>query len=290
MENKQITVGLPFYNPGKYLELAIISVLSQTYQNWRLILLDDGSTDQISNLIALKYSKTDNRISFLSDGENKGLVYRLNQLTSKLESEYYARMDADDIMYPTRLEKQILFLESNKDKQLCGSHAVIINEKNELNRGLNFLWPKSKINFLKSNTVIHPTLLIRSSWARINKYDEKWTRMEDLELWFRSFESSQCGLIEENLLFYRKFARSYKKVKLTEINKRKFYNHLKKKENLLTFKTWILLLVVSTVKQIVYPFLMYINANYSRQLSWDVKLDSLYILRNFQSKSSFNNA
>ena len=102
-----VTIGLPFYNDRLTLELAIKSIFAQTYKNWELILVDDGSTDGSLN-IAKKI--TDKRVRIISDEKNKGLIFRLNQIASLAKGKYLARMDADDLMQPTRIEKQVEFL------------------------------------------------------------------------------------------------------------------------------------------------------------------------------------
>ena len=104
-----VYVGIPFYNAEKYLDYAIRSVLNQTYTNWKMTLIDDGSTDS-SLALARKYT-SDTRVKVISDGRNKGLVYRLNELVKLSDCKYFVRMDADDIMHPQRLEKQLRYLE-----------------------------------------------------------------------------------------------------------------------------------------------------------------------------------
>ncbi len=83
----RLCIGISFYNAGEFLDYAICSVLNQTYKNWKLLLLNDGSTDNSLD-IAMKY-QGDPRIEVLSDGENRGLIYRLNQLISLCESKYF---------------------------------------------------------------------------------------------------------------------------------------------------------------------------------------------------------
>ena len=107
-----VTIGLPFYNAEKYLALAIESVLQQTYTNWELLLLDDGSTDN-SLSIAQSYAQKDSRIKVISDGKNKNLATRLNELPSLAQGLYLARMDADDIMHSARIVKTIISIESS---------------------------------------------------------------------------------------------------------------------------------------------------------------------------------
>src|SRR5690606_21713898 len=109
-----VTIAIPFYNGEKYLELAIQSALAQTYTGWKLILLDDGSTDN-SLAIANEYKKKDARIKVYSDGQNKNLGYRLNQIPELVDTKYLARMDADDIMHPKRIETQLRILEENPE-------------------------------------------------------------------------------------------------------------------------------------------------------------------------------
>src|SRR5690625_1371076 len=126
-----ITIGLPFFNDSRYLEMAIRSVINQTYQDWVLLLVDDGSSDG-SLGIAKTYAEKDSRISVISDGENKKLPYRLNQIAKLTKTPYLARMDADDIMHPERIEKQLGILESNQEIDVLGTNAYSIDSNNEI--------------------------------------------------------------------------------------------------------------------------------------------------------------
>ena len=126
----RLCIGISFYNAGEFLDYAICSVLNQTYKNWKLLLLNDGSTDNSLD-IAMKY-QGDPRIEVLSDGENRGLIYRLNQLISLCESKYFVRMDADDIMHPLRLERQVSFMENNAHIDVLGSWAYSIDVTNKV--------------------------------------------------------------------------------------------------------------------------------------------------------------
>lgn len=198
-----VTIGIPFYNAEKYLQDAIISVINQTYENWNLILLDDGSTDG-SLKIAKKF--VNDKISIVSDGENKGLVYRLNQILDLADGGYYARMDADDIMHFERIEKQIDFLQSNPGVDVVGSSYYAIDQNNEI---VGFRKVNSKLlsanNILKNGCFAHPSVMGKLDWFRKNNYDADWERMEDLELWLRTFSNSEFRNINEPLLFYRVF-------------------------------------------------------------------------------------
>ena len=123
-----VSVILPVYNGGEDLAAAIQSIINQTYTNWELILMDDGSTD--GSLERMKEYK-DPRIKLFSDGVNKGLSRRLNEAVSKTTGAYIARMDADDIAFPKRLEIQVKFLEANKEIETLKSKALKEIEKNK---------------------------------------------------------------------------------------------------------------------------------------------------------------
>jgi glycosyltransferase involved in cell wall biosynthesis len=204
MLNNQITIGLPFYNNEKTLELAIESILKQTFFNWKLILINDGSTDK-SDLIASKYANEHTRISYINDFVNKGLIYRLNQIIDLTDTEYLVRMDADDIMFPNRLEKQIEVFINNKDINVVSSGAIIINDKNEITgirdceKIINFNYS----DLFEKSFIIHPTVTFRTSWIASYQYSDKYYRAEDLELWCRSFQDINLFRISEPLLFYR---------------------------------------------------------------------------------------
>src|SRR5699024_9933597 len=125
------SIGIPFYNAESYLEDAICSVLAQTYSYWELILVDDGSTDR-SLEIAKQYAATDERIRVISDGKNKRLAARLNQIIIESKYEYIARMDADDLMSNDRLKLQLQVLEKNKKIDFVTTGCLTIGKDNEL--------------------------------------------------------------------------------------------------------------------------------------------------------------
>lgn len=200
-----ISIGIPFYNVENYLADAIKSVLAQTYPYWELILVDDGSTDN-SLKIAQEIASRDSRVRVISDGENKKLPYRLNQLVVESKGEFIARMDADDVMHPVRLEKQLYFLLNNKEYDLVSSGLISIDNNNQV-KGFrcvdelyyDFIAPKM------SYPVVHPSIMARKSWFERNQYSEKYPRAEDFELWTRSIKSNdfKMAVLPDLLLYYR---------------------------------------------------------------------------------------
>jgi len=196
-----VSIGIPIFNAEKYLDNAIQSIINQSYQNWELILIDDGSTD---NSLQIANSYNDKRIQIVNDGENKGLIYRLNQLIYMASGEYYARMDNDDIMHVDRITKQIKYLKLHPDVDVIGSDYYSIDINNEIigikiqNKHLD-----SVKSILKNGCFAHPTVMGKTEWFKNNQYDKSSERMEDFELWIRTVSKSNFKNIEEPLLFYR---------------------------------------------------------------------------------------
>src|ERR1700733_14082702 len=118
MTNPIITIAMPFYNSAATLELAIRSLLNQSYGNFELLLCDDGSDDQG---FAIARSFDDPRLICWSDGRRLRLAARLNECIDRARGLYLARMDADDIAYPDRLARQLAFLGSHPDVDLCSA-------------------------------------------------------------------------------------------------------------------------------------------------------------------------
>lgn len=200
-----VSIGIPFFNAGEYLNFAIQSILNQTYQNWELILIDDGSKDN-SLEIANYYCVKDKRIRLISDGENKKLPYRLNQLIIESRGEFIARMDADDIMHPDRLFIQHKFLNENSNFNLVSSGLISIDSKNQIKgfrsvEELFYDFKKTKASY----PVVHPSVMARKSWYLRNKYSTDYPRAEDFDLWTRAISNNdfEMAVMPELLLYYR---------------------------------------------------------------------------------------
>lgn len=199
-----VTIAIPFYNSGSYLQYSIQSVIHQKYDNWELILIDDGSSDE-SKKTAEYFALKDSRIKVLSDGENHGLARRLNETIRLANGEYYFRMDADDIMFPDRVQKQIAFLEEHPEIDVVGTSAVIIGENNEILFGMKgpMTAPEKRSDVINGNIFIHPSVAGRTKWFRDHPYDDSKRRSQDFFLWLSSVDDSKFVVINESLLFYR---------------------------------------------------------------------------------------
>lgn len=198
-----VTVGIPVFNPNEHFESAIRSVLNQSHTNFELIITDDGSTNGKTEEILSRFS--DSRINFINDETNRGISYRLNQQISSAKGKYFFRMDADDIMFPYRIEFQVQFLENNQNIDATGSTAIIIDENNNIvgKRGSAKIIEHSFHSALKSNIFIHPTVAAPLTWFKKHLYKEDLSGVEDYDLWIRASESSTFAILDTPLLFYR---------------------------------------------------------------------------------------
>lgn len=203
---QEITIAIPFYNAESYFEMAILSVLSQTFTDFTLLLIDDGSTDS-SLKIAQKYL-VDKRVKVIADGKNINLGNRLNQIPSLTETKYLARMDADDIMHPERIKKQLEILKNNPDIDVLGTNAYSIDEKNDV---VGQRMEASNDSLVSVKTFIHPSIVAKTEWFSKNPYDVLALRVEDSELWLRTCDQYTFKSTSEPLLFYREIGNQYYK-------------------------------------------------------------------------------
>jgi glycosyltransferase involved in cell wall biosynthesis len=202
----EVTIAIPFYNAEDYFEMAILSVLSQTFEDFTLLLIDDGSTDS-SLKIAQKYL-SDKRVKIVSDGKNINLGNRLNSIPSMTETKFLARMDADDIMHPQRIEKQLNILNSNPDIDVLGTNAYSIDENNDV---VGQRMVVSDGSLVSVTTFTHPTIIAKTEWFSKNPYDVLALRVEDSELWMRTNDKYVFKVTSEPLLFYREIGDKYYK-------------------------------------------------------------------------------
>ena len=198
-----VTVAMPVYNAGKYLRTAVLSIVSQTYPHWELLIIDDGSTDNAVQNIA---DIDDARIHVLQDGQNRGLAARLNEAIDRAQGQYFARMDQDDLSYPERFTRQIATLQNNPELDLIATRAITMDEKGQTT-GLfpcaishQEICAKPWLGFYFP----HPTWMGRIEWFRKYRYTipEPFC-CEDQELLLRSYRDSQFATVDEPLFAYR---------------------------------------------------------------------------------------
>lgn len=202
--NTVCTVLLPVYNGQMYLKKAIESILKQTYKEFELLIINDGSTDSTDQIVR---SYKDKRIRYIVNKKNIGLVETLNRGIKKASGTYIARMDADDLSHPQRLQKQIAFLSSHPDYGLVGSLFGLINEKREVREigGAKLLGNEDlKLGLLFGNVFCHGETMFRKAlFIQYNLfYDKKYQYCEDYELWTRMSRYTKFMNLPEVLYFY----------------------------------------------------------------------------------------
>lgn len=201
-----ISVIIPCYNAEKFVEKAVRSIMEQSYSNLEIIVINDCSNDNTANILK-GLAKEDNRIKYIENDKNLKLPKTLNKAISLSTGEYIARMDADDISLPTRLEKQIQYMLDNPKVDIIGMNMQYINENDE---------PMSKVTDVPiehrsitnklplRSSLCHPTILAKKSFfIDLEGYLDLYYA-EDYELWIRGWLQ---GKIFHNLkeigLYYR---------------------------------------------------------------------------------------
>ena len=213
--NPKISVIMPVYNTEKYVWEAIKSILSQSFKDFELVIIDDCSTD-LSYEICKKYSDKDNRVKLYKNEKNIWVVKTRNRLFKKIskDSIYIAILDADDVAINYRLKKQLNFLENNLDYSIVGSNTNIINEDWKITWFRKYPKDNNKVTKIicKKSPLAQPAVMIRkSSLEDVGDYNEEFERCQDYELWFRFFDSwFKIWNIQENLLNYRVFSEQWK--------------------------------------------------------------------------------
>ena len=184
MQSDLVSIIMGVYNAENTLKEAIDSIINQTYQNWELIICDDGSTD---NSLSVAKDYSDSRIVVIKNDYNMGLGYSLNRCLEKANGTFIARMDADDISMPQRIDKEIFFLKNNPEYGVVSSAQTVLGTLGHDYLGYVINEPKPE-DFIKRNPVPHaPCMMRRECIEAIGGYSEskKTLRVEDIDLWIR---------------------------------------------------------------------------------------------------------
>lgn len=203
MAEPTISVILPVYNAGRYLRLAVLSIVNQSFVDWELLIVDDASTDDAVERIA---DIVDSRIRLIRNPKNVGLAATLNVGIDLARGEFIARMDQDDVSYPRRLERQIELLRANPELDLVAVRCLAIDANNDAIGALPFAVTHEAlcIRPWRGFYLPHPTWMGRSAWFRRHRYASPGPYLsEDQELLLRSYRSSRFETIPEMLFAYR---------------------------------------------------------------------------------------
>jgi glycosyltransferase involved in cell wall biosynthesis len=216
MDSKLVSICIPTYNSGKYLERTLQTIISQTYDNLEIIIGDNGSSDNTVDLIR-KYSKIDDRISFYSNEINIGYSKNCNKLIKQCSGEYISIFHSDDLYDITIVEKEVDALNKNSDLLGVFTSFFKINENDHYIK--NVVYPfNSENKLLKVNLDIYikfvllngascfccPTSMIRSDvYKQLKGYDENLKHIEDQDMWARILLNGSLGIINQKLIKYR---------------------------------------------------------------------------------------
>lgn len=197
----KITILMPVYNGERYLRETIDNVLNQTCEDFLFLIINDGSTDGSEAIIK---SYDDCRIVYHRNEKNLGLVATLNKGIDLVQTKYLARMDADDLWEPAKLEKQIVLMEQRPDVGLCGTS---IHKFGAING--DFIFPVDnnhlKVGFLFYCMMSHPSVVYRMSFLRNTglRYKANFFPAEDYKMWIDALDLTQIYNIPEVLVYYR---------------------------------------------------------------------------------------
>jgi len=197
---------MPVFNGENHILEAIESILGQSYSDFELLVVDDHSTDSTGDIVR-EYCERDPRIRSVRNQEAKGIVGALNTGLGLARGEYLARMDADDISLPTRLEKQHDFLEKHHDISVCGTNMELFGAQ-------QFVWrlPQDheaiRAGLIFTVFIAHATVMMRRSALEEYhyRYDPDYGYAEDYELWSRLSERYRFANLPDVLYRYRKYA------------------------------------------------------------------------------------
>lgn len=234
MNNPKVTVLLPVYNGENFISYAIESILSQSFEDFELMVIDDCSTDSSVEEIS-KFK--DPRIHFIKNDSNIGLISTLNKGLRLSRGELIARMDQDDIAFPERLSEQIRYMEKNSNILLSGTNISLINVFGKKllsvpNFGSEFTM---EWNLAIGCSLFHPTVIFKKTTIiNLGGYSEAFVHAEDYELWLRVLREGKVGNLNRKLLKYRKHSasisskfqsnQSCSSIKALKIHYSKFYD------------------------------------------------------------------
>ncbi len=196
------TVLLPNYNNGQYLEECLVSIQNQSFQNFEVLIVDDGSTD---NSLEIIKGFDDHRIKIIEKESNSGIIDSLNIGLNTIDSEYIIRMDGDDKMHPDRIKRLVEFMDTHKKYGVCGSGIQhfgmsddkVIYEKNPL---------INKANLLFKHSIGHASVIFRNSVIKEHqiKYSNGYQFIEDYKIFYDLGKVTLMTSIQDLLYFYRR--------------------------------------------------------------------------------------
>lgn len=201
MDNKKplISVVVPCYNHGQYVDEAVDSVLNQTYQNFEIIIVNDGSTDEETNKILANYNKPKTRVLTTS---NQGLPSARNNGIKEANGEFILPLDADDKIHPEYLERTLKIIQENENIGIVYGKTEFFGDKT----GVWDLPEFTLKEMLLRNLIVCTSLLRRSDWEKVGGFNKNMIYgFEDHDFWLSILElGREVRFIPEVMFYYRK--------------------------------------------------------------------------------------
>lgn len=199
-----VTISSAFYNTGPLILDMLKSVFSQTFTDWELLLINDGSTD---DTLAIAESINDSRIRIYSNDKNRGRAFSLNRVSERARGKYIARMDADDLCSPARIQKQVELIESDPDLDVVGTGICYLDKQDnpvgDTGTGTKKTHEEICREPARTFGLCHGSILGKKEWFSKNPYQENLQLGIDFNLWLRTYRHSKFGNIAEPLYYYR---------------------------------------------------------------------------------------
>ncbi len=208
----QVSVVIKAYNHAAYIGETIQSILDQSFQDFEIVVTDDGSTDGTANVIR---GFTDPRIHLQVFDENRGISNAMNATIARARGEFIAILNSDDFALPGRLERQVAFLIANPEIGAVFGLPRIVDESGQPTKSFfDFTIPFSlpdfsrksflKFFFFHGNCLCAPTAMIRSAvYTQVGSYDPRLTNLQDLDMWVRVCTGHDIHVMREELTAYR---------------------------------------------------------------------------------------
>ena len=204
MGNPLVSVVMPVYNSKAYLNEALDSIRAQTYVNWECLVINEFGSNDGSSDIVQNFAKEDSRFRLIQNETRLGLADSLNYGIHMARGKYIARLDADDLAYPTRFEKQVAFMEQHPDTAVCGTWQRHFGPDIEWVHRPSCQAEQCKANLLFFCDLCHSTLMLRREFFQQHhlKYNREY-QAEDFELWTRVVRDGKIENLPEVLGDYR---------------------------------------------------------------------------------------
>ncbi|MCA9301895.1 glycosyltransferase family 2 protein [Candidatus Nomurabacteria bacterium] len=205
LSKARISVVMPVYNSVKYVDKAVKSILSQSFEDFEFIIIDDCCTDGTSKLLQ-DFAKADGRIIYERNSKNMKIAYSRNRGIELSTSAYIATMDADDIALPHRLGQQYEFLQNNPDVGVCMGNLNVIDENGAFKYTREYPVSDKDIRkaFFLFNPIPNPTVMCRKEiYETVDGYDEAFHPIDDLDFWIRVGVEYKFGNVGVAVIDYR---------------------------------------------------------------------------------------